>query len=80
VTFLAKLSAAQDVALCLVRKWWRPTICFGIGGSLVVNGIVLPLLTYTSPNLAGLAALVGAAATYAVARSFEKKWGVDAKA
>lgn len=70
-----RIMQAQDVALCFVRKWWRPLICIGMGGSIVVNGIVIPLLTRTQPDLMGLAALFTAASPFAVMRGFEKKWG-----
>ncbi len=69
------LLAAQDVGLCLVRKWWRPFVQIGIGGSLLVNGIVLPLATSTVPDLTGLAAVIAAASPFAIMRGFEKKWG-----
>ena len=62
---------AQEAALCLIRKWWRPLTCLGIAGSMMVHGVVLPLMTRTSPDLAGLAALVTAcAAAFAV-----REWG-----
>jgi len=62
---------AQEMALCLIRKWWRPLTCLGIAGSLMVHGVVLPLMTRTSPDLTGLAALVTAcAAAFAV-----REWG-----
>lgn len=51
--------AAQIVALCLVRKWWRPIICLGLGASLVTNGIAMPLIYGEGADLVGLAALVG---------------------
>lgn len=66
----------QEMALCLVRKWWRPLVCLGIGGSLIVNGMVIPLLTRTVPDLVGLAALVTAAAPFAWLRTHEKVKGV----
>lgn len=71
-----RLMAIQEVALCLVRKWWRPAICVGIGGSVVVNGVVVPLITHQSPDLTGLAAVIAAASPFAIARSYEKVRGV----
>lgn len=77
MTVAARLMAIQDVALCLVRKWWRPAVCIGIGGSLVVNGVVLPLVTHHQPDLTGLAAVIAAASPFAVARTVEKLQGKD---
>ena len=62
---------AQEAALCLVRKWWRPVTCIGIAGSVVTNGIVIPLMKRDAVDLAGLAALITAAtAAFAV-----REWG-----
>lgn len=66
-----RLLHAQDVALCLIRKWWRPLTCLGIAGSMIVHGVVLPLMIRSHPDLMGLAALVTAcAAAFAV-----REWG-----
>jgi hypothetical protein len=65
----------QEIALCVVRKWWRPCICLGIAGSIINVGIVLPITTKTYPDLTGLAALIAAAAPFGVMRGLEKKWG-----
>lgn len=66
-----RLLRAQDVALCLIRKWWRPLTCLGIAGSMIVHGVVLPIMTRSHPDLTGLAALVTAcAAAFAV-----REWG-----
>lgn len=61
----------MNVALCLIRKWWRPITCIGIAGSVIVHGVVLPLMIRESPDLTGLAALITAAsAAFAV-----REWG-----
>ena len=70
-----KAIAASDMVLCLARKWWRPMICLGIGGSLIVNGVVVPLVTHTYPDLVGLAAVVAAASPFAWFRTYEKVKG-----
>lgn len=75
--FIKFVMRAQDAALCLVRKWWRPLTQIGIGGAIFNVGIVLPLRTWTYPDLVGLAALITAAAPFAIMRGFEKKWGAE---
>lgn len=67
----AKLLKAQETALCLVRKWWRPVTCIGIAGGALVNLIVIPLATWTVPDMTAAAAYVTAAtAAFAV-----REWG-----
>lgn len=68
---------AQEVALGVIRKWWRPLTCLGIAGSLIVHGIVLPLMTRASPDLTGLAALVTACAAAFAVREWGKIKGVE---
>lgn len=59
------------MALCLVRKWWRPITCVGIAGGAIVNLIVIPLWKREVPNMAEAAAYVTAAtAAFAV-----REWG-----
>jgi hypothetical protein len=62
---------AQEVALCLFRKWWRPTTCSTAFATLAVNGVYLPLKTGTAADLTGLAALLAALSPFAIARSVE---------
>jgi hypothetical protein len=71
MTILQKINKIMDIALCLIRKWWRPITCVGIAGSVMVHGVILPLMTRQSPDLTGLAALItAAAAAFAV-----REWG-----
>jgi len=72
----SKLMAAQEVALCLVRKWWRPIICIGLGGALITNGIFIPLMKGQGADLVGLAALVTSVTPFAWLRTTEKIKGV----
>ncbi|MCA6258672.1 MAG: hypothetical protein IM650_11330 [Phenylobacterium sp.] len=74
----AAILSVQNAALCFVRKWWRPMVQIGIGGSLLVNGVVVPLLTKTYPDLTGLAACIVAAAPFAAIRAWEKAKGTTA--
>jgi len=71
----AAVLAFQGAALCAVRKWWRPLVQLGIGGSLIVNGVAVPLITRTYPDLGGLAACIVAAAPFAAIRAWEKAKG-----
>lgn len=69
------ISRVQEVALCVVRKWWRPITAIGIAGSMIVHGIVLPLILMEPPDLMGLAALVTAAAGAFAVREWGKAQG-----
>jgi hypothetical protein len=75
--FRAHVLATQEMGLCLLRKWWRPLTCAGIAGSLLVNGIWVPLITRTGADLTGLAALVAALTPFVAARTFEKLKGAE---
>jgi hypothetical protein len=70
--FKAWFLAAQEVALCLFRKWWRPLTCVTAFITLAVNGIYLPLKLKAAADLTGLAAVLAALAPFAIARSFDK--------
>jgi hypothetical protein len=71
MTILENINKIMDIALCLIRKWWRPITCVGIAGSVMVHGVILPLMIKQSSDLTGLAALItAAAAAFAV-----REWG-----
>ena len=71
MTIAQKVLAVQEVALCFVRKWWRPATCIGIAGGAIVNLIVIPLYRWEVPDMTAAAAYVGAAtAAFAV-----REWG-----
>jgi hypothetical protein len=72
MTLKSRLLGIQEVALCLVRKWWRPVTCIGIAGGAVVNLVILPLLKKQSPNLAEAAAFVTACAGAFAVREYGK--------
>lgn len=64
------LLTAEKVALCIIRKWWRPITCIWIAGTMAVHGVILPL-TGKDTDLTGLSLLVTAvAAAFAV-----REWG-----
>lgn len=71
MTLKTKILAAQEMALCLVRKWWRPVTCIGIAGGAVINLVIIPLWTWTPIDMTAAAAYVTAAtAAFAV-----REWG-----
>lgn len=65
----------QEVALCFVRKWWRPVSCIGIAGGAVVNLVIIPLRNWTVPNMAEAAAYVAAMTAAFAVREVGKHWG-----
>jgi len=77
-----KLLAAEVVALCVIRKWWRPITCIWIAGTMAVHGVILPVLNYfqmgqTGTDLMALAALVTAIAGAFAVREWGKIKGAD---
>jgi len=77
VTWRKGVLRVQDTALSFVRKWWRPLTCLGIAGSLLVNGIWVPLVSGVGADLVGLAALVASLTPFVAARTVEKMKGVE---
>ena len=71
----ARLLAIQEMALCLVRKWWRPVTCIGIAGGALVNLVIIPLAKWEVPNMAEAAAYVAAATAAFAVREVGKAWG-----
>lgn len=68
---------AQEVGLCLFRKWWRPASCVAAVGTIAVNGIYLPLKAGTAIEMTGVAAMLASLAPFVAARSWEKTQGVN---
>lgn len=66
-----------EIALCFVRKAWRPVTCIGISGGSLVNLVIIPLWTMTVPDLTAAAAYVAAASAAFGIRAFEKWKGVE---
>jgi hypothetical protein len=67
----------QEVALCLVRKWWRPMTYIILGMASLVNGVVIPLWKMTPIPLTELAALVAAWSPVVAIREWGKSRGVE---
>lgn len=72
MTIPSRINSAQDVVLCLVRKWWRPATCIGIAGGTIINFIVLPLRSGQWPDMTAGALWIGAATAAFGVRAFEK--------
>ena len=82
---------AQEIVLCIARKWWRPIACWGVGLSIfnvaitiLVGGVILPLKTGEPPDFSQLGALTGSLAAlvasltpFVAARSWDKAKGVS---
>lgn len=70
-TFRSGFMAAQNAALCICRKWWRPLTCMAIAGGAIVNLVLIPLVNWQVPNMLEASAYVTAAtAAFAV-----REWG-----
>lgn len=71
-----RLQDFEAVALCAIRKWWRPITCLWIAGTMAVHGVVAPLYMLFAKgeapsDMTGLSLLVTAiAAAFAV-----REWG-----
>lgn len=77
-----KLLAFEAMALCVIRKWWRPITCVWIAGTMAVHGVFLPIAKYvtsgtTDTDLMALAALVTAIAGAFAVREWGKVKGID---
>lgn len=66
----------QDIALCLVSKWWRPVTCIGIAGGALVNLVVIPLVNWEVPDMTAAAAYIAASTAAFGVRAWEKRAGV----
>ena len=69
LNFLAK---TNDVILCVVNKWWRPTGYVVIIAAMAANTIFIPFLTKTGVPLKELSVLILAFAPLAGLRTYEK--------
>lgn len=75
MTIKSRVLKAQNVCLCFVRKWWRPATCVGIAAGTIINLCIIPLATWTVPDLAAGAAWITACAAAFAVREVGKKWG-----
>lgn len=68
--------ATQEIALCVVRKWWRPAICVGLVGSVWVNLVIIPYQKGQPIEFASASAFVGSIVAAFGVRAFEKWKGL----
>ena len=61
-----------DACLCFVRRAWRPITQLGIAGTLIANGVVIPLYKWEVPDMTAMAAYVAAATAAFSVRAWEK--------
>ncbi len=76
MALLNGILTAQEMALCLVHKWWRPVTCVAIAGGALVNLVVIPLVNWQVPDMTAAAAYVAACTAAFGVRAFEKFKGV----
>lgn len=75
MTIKARVLAAQRIALCVVRCWWRPVSCVGLATSVWVNLVVLPWRAGKPIEFAPAAAYVTAIVAAFAIREAGKIWG-----
>ena len=71
----------EQRVLCFVRRWWRPVTCVWLSLSVLVNGIIVPMVQLVRTgdgriDLMALAALVTAIAGAFAVRTYEKVKGM----
>lgn len=67
----------QEVALCLVKKWWRPMTYIVLGLGTLVNTVIIPLYKMEIVSLAEMAALIAAWSPIIAIREWGKTKGID---
>jgi hypothetical protein len=68
----ARVLAAQNVALCAIRKWWRPLAHIGLIAAIWVNLVVIPWKKWEVLELEKAALFVTAIVAALGLRSLEK--------
>jgi len=82
VSVKARFLAAQEAALCVIRKWWRPITCVWISLTMLANGVFLPMARWwqtgdVATDLLALAALVTSIAGAFAVREWGKIKGAE---
>ena len=71
-----KLLAFERMALCIIRKWWRPVTCIWISLTMLVNGVFLPMARWWQTGEANTDLMALAALVTAIAGAFAvREWG-----
>jgi hypothetical protein len=68
---------AQEVVLCICRKWWRPLTCLGLLASVWVNLVIIPWRKGVPIEFAPAAAFVTAIVAAFAVREAGKIMGAD---
>lgn len=76
-----KVLAFEKMALCVMRKWWRPLTCVWIAATMAAHGVFIPLYMLIAygqmpTDLTGLSLLVTATAGAFAVREWGKVRGV----
>ena len=85
MTWRQKALAFEKVALCVIRKWWRPVTCIWIALTMATHGVVIPIARFirtggADTDLMALSALVTAVAAAFAVRTYEKVKGAGSDA
>jgi hypothetical protein len=64
--------AAQETALCFIRKWWRPLAHIGLIAAIWVNLVIIPWRKWEGVELEKAALFVTAIVAALGLRSLEK--------
>lgn len=72
----SRFQRIQNVSLCLIRKWWRPLTLLGVMAATWINLVIIPLVTWTPPDLAKAALWIGAVGALQWIREWGKVKGV----
>lgn len=67
----------QNVALCVIRKWWRPIMLAGVAGATWVNLVLIPIVKWEVPDLAEAAAWIAACGALSWVREWGKTKGIS---
>ena len=74
-----RILAIQNVALCVVRKWWRPMTCLGLMFSVWINLVLIPWWKNEPIQFDKGAAFVTAVVAAFAVREWGKAKGTDDK-
>lgn len=67
---------AISSARTLVQKWWRPLAQLGLVGTIWTQGVILPIMSKSYPDLVGLSALITSIVAAFAVRTYEKRKGM----
>lgn len=77
MTIKQRVLRVQNMALCLIRKWWRPVMLAGVGAATWVNLVLIPIVKWEVPDLTAAAAWIAACGALSWVREWGKVKGSD---